>query len=412
LKATILSIGTELLFGQIVNTNTTYLSKQLQLLGIDVLYHFTVGDNEDRMRNAILRSFEETDLIITTGGLGPTQDDATKEIIAEVMNDKLELDQSVLDGIQSFFDRIGREMTENNKKQAYLPSRCEPFYNDVGTAPGFALENDGKIVIALPGPPREMTYMFQKSGLPYLESKTNSVIFYKILRMWGIGESQLETDLLPLIDVQTDPTLATYAKEGECSVRIASKRATLEEAKQAVAEMEANVMNIVGEFVYSDNDEDLQSVTLNALKTEGLKLATAESCTGGLFAKTMTDFAGSSAVLDRGWVTYSNEAKTDMLGVDADIIATKGAVSPEVAAQMATGALSKSNADISISVTGIAGPDGGSEEKPVGLAYIGIATKDGVHTYKYFSNNKGREWNRYNTMIYMCGKLLAQIKSL
>ena len=237
MKSVILSVGTELLFGQITNTNSVFLSQQLNMLGIDVMYHYTVGDNPQRLAEMIRQAFDDCDLIITTGGLGPTQDDLTKETATEVMHDQLILDETILKNMELYFQKLNRVMTENNKKQAYLPSRAVVFHNDAGTAPAFALEENGKTIICLPGPPREMTRLFELKVKPFLEEKSENVIYYKMIRTFGIGESMLETELKQWIDGQTDPTVATYAKEGEACFRIASKRKTLEKAKMAVEEM-------------------------------------------------------------------------------------------------------------------------------------------------------------------------------
>ena len=277
MKSAILSVGTELLFGQITNTNSVFLSQQLNYLGIDVMYHYTVGDNPKRLAEMIKQAFTDCDLIITTGGLGPTQDDLTKEIAAVVLHDELVLHEDLLKGLEDYFKRINREMTENNKKQAYLPSRALMFDNDAGTAPGFALEENGKIIICMPGPPREMTRMFERTVKPYLESKSESVIYYKMLRTFGIGESKLEADLEQWIDGQTDPTLATYAKEGEACLRITSKRKTLEEAKAAVEDMISKVNQKVGEFVYSYDDEEFYQVVGKKLIDQNISISCAES---------------------------------------------------------------------------------------------------------------------------------------
>lgn len=245
MKSAILSVGTELLFGQITNTNSVYLSQELNTMGIDVMYHYTVGDNPERLKEMIKQAFKDCDLIITSGGLGPTQDDLTKEIAAEVLHDNLVLHQPSLDWLKGYFKKLGRSMTENNLKQVYMPSRATVFDNDAGTAPGFALEENGKVIICMPGPPREMTRMFQVKAKPYLEGKSGAVIFYRMLRTFGLGESALEDAVKGLIDEQTDPTLATYAKEGEACLRIASKRATLEEAKDAVDQMVEKVKKLL-----------------------------------------------------------------------------------------------------------------------------------------------------------------------
>ena len=317
MKTAILSVGTEILFGQIVNTNTVYLSQQMNMLGFDVMYHYTVGDNPKRVEEMIDLAFQDCDLILTTGGLGPTQDDLTKEVACKALDDTLVMMDDVLEEITKYFKTLGREMTENNKKQAIMPSRATVFHNDAGTAPGFALEKDGKYIICMPGPPREMKRMFQKSVVPFLQSMIDGALYYRQIRFFGIGESMLETQLLDLIDNQTDPTLATYAKEGECSLRIASKRATEEDAEYAVDEMLEKVKERVGHYIYSCDDEELAQVVADRLMEQGLTLSSAESCTGGMFASTMTDIPGISQCFDRGLVTYSNQAKMEELGVSA-----------------------------------------------------------------------------------------------
>ncbi|MDR0853763.1 MAG: competence/damage-inducible protein A [Clostridiales Family XIII bacterium] len=383
ITATILSIGTELLFGQTVNTNAAEVSLELQALGIGVLYHHTVGDNPGRMREVLELSLKESDIVITTGGLGPTQDDITKELIAEVMGVGTEFNEEALTRMTEMFQRLGRKnFTENNKKQAYLPVGSTVFQNDEGTAPGFALRGStgsdfrGKVAIALPGPPREMRAMLKKDVIPYLAGLSDAALYQKNLRFYGVGESALETLLLPLIDGQTDPTIATYAKDGECIVRIASMRGTEAEAEAAVLEAVLKVKAIAGKYLYSSEGEELSEVVVRKLREKGLVLAAAESCTGGLFAKNVTDISGASAVFDRGFVTYSNEAKTELLGVPEAVIEEFGAVSRETAELMSEGALQNSAADIAIAVTGIAGPEGGTEEKPVGLCYISVSRND------------------------------------
>jgi nicotinamide-nucleotide amidase len=401
MKAVIISVGTELLFGQITNTNSVYLSQQLQLLGMDVLYHHTVGDNPERFRRMLKLFCEDCDLIVTTGGLGPTQDDLTKEILTEVMEDQLVLPQPSLDRIEGFFKRLNRPMTENNRKQAYLPSRAILFENAQGTAPGFALENKGKTAICLPGPPREMYAMFEGAARPYLEAKSNGVIYYKMLRTFALGESALETAIEDLIEAQTDPTLATYAKEGECSLRIASKRETAEEARKAVDDMQEIVNARIGKYVFSDRNEDLSAVVGRRLIEDGVSISCAESCTGGAFAAELSGTAGISAVFERGFVTYSNRSKTEELGVPAETIETYGAVSRETALAMAGGLAELSGSRIAISITGIMGPDGGSAEKPVGLAYIGCVFDGREICEEIRTRNVSRGWNRNYAVLSM-----------
>lgn len=409
MKTAILSVGTEILFGQIVNTNTVYLSQQMNMLGFDVMYHYTVGDNPKRVEEMIDLAFQDCDLILTTGGLGPTQDDLTKEVACKALDDTLVMMDDVLEEITKYFKTLGREMTENNKKQAIMPSRATVFHNDAGTAPGFALENEGKYIICMPGPPREMKRMFQKSVVPFLQSMIDGALYYRQIRFFGIGESMLETQLLDLIDNQTDPTLATYAKEGECSLRIASKRATEEEAEHAVDEMLEKVKERVGHYIYSCDDEELAQVVADRLMEQGLTLSSAESCTGGMFASTMTDIPGISQCFDRGLVTYSNQAKMEELGVSAGTLEKFGAVSEETALEMVEGLKRVSGSDVCISVTGIAGPGGGSEEKPVGLVYIGFSYGDKKICKKIQMRNVNRSWNRHYTLLCMLNVIYRNI---
>ena len=409
MKTAILSVGTEILFGQIVNTNTVYLSQQMNMLGFDVMYHYTVGDNPKRVEETIDLAFQDCDLILTTGGLGPTQDDLTKEVACKALDDTLVMMDDVLEEITKYFKTLGREMTENNKKQAIMPSRATVFHNDAGTAPGFALEKDGKYIICMPGPPREMKRMFQNSVVPFLQSMIDGALYYRQIRFFGIGESMLETQLLDLIDNQTDPTLATYAKEGECSLRIASKRATEEEAEHAVDEMLEKVKERVGHYIYSCDDEELAQVVADRLMEQGLTLSSAESCTGGMFASTMTDIPGISQCFDRGLVTYSNQAKMEERGVSAETLEKFGAVSEETALEMVEGLKSVSGSDVCISVTGIAGPGGGSEEKPVGLVYIGFSYGDKKICKKIQMRNVNRSWNRHYTLLCMLNVIYRNI---
>lgn len=402
MKAAILAVGTEILFGQIVNTNTVFLSRELNNLGIDVMYHYTVGDNAGRLSELIEDIFKDCDLIITTGGLGPTQDDITKETVADVMGDELVFNREAMDNIDKAFKLFGSNVTKNNEKQAWLPKHATVFQNRHGTAPGFALEMNGKCAICLPGPPREMKGLFKDCAHDYLAKKSDGkVIFYRLIRTIGLGESQMETDLMDLIDNQTDPTVATYAKEGESYLRIASKRETKEEAEVAVNEMLAKVKERIGDYIYSCDDEELKDVTCKLLLKKRISISCAESCTGGLFAKELTDYPGISEIFDRGIVTYSNNAKVDELGVSEETLAKFGAVSENTAGEMAAGLQAKSGSDLCISVTGIAGPGGCSNEKPVGLVYIGLAYKGEVTAIKKQYRRAGREWIRSRAVLSM-----------
>ena len=401
MKTSILAVGTELLFGQTVNTNAAYLSEKLNLMGFDVMYHFVVGDNPARLKEKLADAFTDTDLVILTGGLGPTQDDLTKEMVAEYMGVEMHLDERVVDDLNAIFAKRGGNMPENNMKQAYLPDGCTPFYNASGTAPGFALEKDGKVAICLPGPPREMKWLFENGVRDYLEKFMEKKMVYRVIRTIGIGESDLEMLLMPLIDGQTDPTIATYAKEGECTLRVASQRDSEEEASAAVDEMTERVRKLAGEYIYSLENEELNEVVVRILKEKGLTIASSESCTGGMFAAAITDVAGASDVISSSYVTYSNESKIKELGVPAETIERFGVVSKETAEAMAAGTKKRSGADIAVSITGFAGPESDPGHE-AGEAYIGYAVGDirghiEIHTSRNF-----RTWNRrYFTLIML-----------
>ena len=402
-RAAIISVGTELLMGEITNTNTVYLSQKLNDHGIDVLYHHTGGDKPARLSRVLADSLEDCDLIITTGGLGPTQDDMTKELVCAFFEDHLVMNEGWLDNLYKRYEKRGRRMTDNNRKQALLPSRSVLLFNEVGSAPGFVLRDPAgeKTICCLPGPPREMKWLYENKLSPLLAEQEGGVLCHRMLRTFGIGESSLETALLDLIDNQTDPTIATYAKEGECALRIASKRATAEEAEAAVEDMIGQVRERIGEFIYSYDDVDLVRVVADLLMERGLTISAAESCTGGMFGAAMTDVPGISAVFDRSLVTYSNEAKMQELGVSAETLEKFGAVSEETAREMAEGVRRVSGSDIGVSVTGIAGPDGGTEEKPVGTVWYGLAMDGRTVTKKTVWNTRSRRSNRNYAVLNM-----------
>lgn len=410
MRASILAVGTELLFGQTVNTNAAFLSEQLNHMGYDVMYHFVVGDNPARLKDKLAEAFADTDLVLLTGGLGPTQDDLTKETVAEFMGAGMYEDKQVTADLVAHFKARNRVMTENNLKQAYLPVGCVPFYNSSGTAPGFALEKDGKIAICFPGPPREMKHLWDCFVRDYLEQFTGKKMCYKIIRTIGIGESDLETMLLPLIDGQTDPTIATYAKEGECTFRVASQRDTMVEAEAAVDEMIAKINDICGEYIYSYDDEGLNEVVVHMLKEQGKWLSSAESATGGMFAKYVTDVSGASSVFDTSYVTYTNESKMRNLGVKAETIDKYSVSSPEVAIEMAEGVIRGTGSDYAVAITGNAGPDV-YEGQHAGLAFIGWAYngKSGAITVDTHINN--RAWNRNFFKLKMMQTVYMMLKS-
>ena len=401
MKCAVISVGTELLMGQITDTNAVYISRQLNMLGIDVLYRYTVGDNDGRLREILGLAAEDCDLIITTGGLGPTEDDMTKETVSDFLGEKLVEDEEAKHILMEMQQARKHRFTTNNYKQYLLPEHATVFQTEIGTAPGFAVEKNGTTVICLPGPPYEMTEMFRRCVYPYLAKQQDSVIYYKVLRIFGKGESLVETKLMDLIDAQTDPTIATYAKIAECSVRVASKRRTLEEAKNAVEAMVRKIRERLGDNIYSEEDEDLVQVVGRKLIDRHITISCAESCTGGLFAGNLTDVPGISEVFERGIVTYTCRAKIEELGVREDTLERETAVSPEVARQMAEGLQKKTGSDVCVSVTGIAGPGGGTPEKPVGLIYIGCRYQGKTLVKKLLTPNFSREWNRKYAVLMM-----------
>ncbi len=391
MKAEILAVGTELLMGQISNTNAQYISSKLPDVGIGVYYHSVVGDNSDRLQKNLKLALERCDVVITTGGLGPTQDDLTKETIAKVFGKKLVLHEESLNSIKDYFSKVGRKMTQNNEKQAYMPEDCIILKNNNGTAPGCIMENGSKVVIMLPGPPSEMKPMFDESVMPYFKKKSLYLIESKFLRVFGIGESAMETLIIDLIDGQTNPTIATYAKEGEVTLRVSAKVKAGENAETILNPVLDEIKKRTGDCLYSDTDQTLDAVCANLLLDKNITIATAESCTGGLVAETLTNYPGISKSFIGGAVTYANEAKEEILGVKAQTLAKYGAVSRETAAEMADGIRKRLDTDIGISITGIAGPGGGTIEKPVGLVYVGLSSKEGTITKELrLSGNRNR----------------------
>ena len=373
----ILSVGTELLLGNIVNSDARDLSRELSGLGLNVLYHSVVGDNPGRLRDAVALARTRADILITTGGLGPTCDDLTKQVLAECFGKRLLFHPECAGRIQRFFQRMGRKMTDNNLQQAYLPEGCDVLDNDWGTAPGCAFEADGTHVIMLPGPPSECLPMFRGRAVPYLARLSEGVIRSRTLRVFGRGESEVEALLRERMNELANPTLAPYAKEGEVELRITAKAASAAEANALIAPVEAEVRGVLGDFVYGADVSGLEQVVLDALRVRGFTLGTAESCTGGLIAKRLTDLPGASAVFKGGVVSYTNEVKAGVLGVSRTLLDEKGAVCAETARAMAEGARRVLGCDLALSVTGVAGPDSDERGNPVGLVYAALAAPDG-----------------------------------
>ena len=392
----LLCVGTELLLGNILNTDARDLSRELTALGLNVRYHSVVGDNPERLRAAVEVARGRADVIITTGGLGPTCDDLTKQTLAEAFGKKLVFHPECAETIRAFFARMGRKMTDNNLQQAYLPEGCTILDNAWGTAPGCAFESGGKRVVMLPGPPRECLPMFRERAMPWLAALSEGVIRSRTLRVFGMGESEVESLLRDRMNALTNPTLAPYAKEGEVELRITAKAASPEEAAALIAPVEAEVRALLGRKVYGADVSGLEQVVLDGLKARGLTMGTAESCTGGLIAKRMTDLPGSSAVLKGGVVSYTNEVKAGVLGVPQALLDEKGAVCAEVAEQMARGARRALGCDLAVSVTGVAGPDSDDRGNPVGLVYAALAAPDGVQVKELHLARavEGRFWVR------------------
>ena len=414
MKSEIIAVGTELLLGNIVNTNARYLSQKLADLGVDVFYHVVVGDNLQRLTATIKESLERSELIITSGGLGPTVDDLTKEGVAEALGLKLLPDEASIRKIEEMFKAMGRPMTQNNIKQGYIPEGAMILENNNGTAPGVLIEKNGKIVIMLPGPPKELYPMFEDKVMPYLRTKVHSTIRSRILRVIGIGESSAEDMLKDIFKNQTNPTIAPYAKDGEVHLRITAKTDTPEEAERLISQMEERVKVILGDNIYGYDEESLEEVVLKLLWDRKLTLSLAESCTGGLVSSRITDVPGASASLMYGVTSYSNESKIKLLGVEEETIRSYGAVSTQTAEEMAVGVKRIGSTDVGISITGIAGPDGGSAEKPVGLCYVGIAIGSTVKAYKlmFTGNRKRIKWNASSRALdYLRRELLFSNKN-
>lgn len=400
IKAEIIAVGTELLMGQIANTNAQYISEKLALCGISVLYHVVVGDNIERLRAVTQTAKERSDVIIFTGGLGPTDDDLTKETVCSVFGRKMLLHEESLEKMLKYISTWTREtMPKNNIKQAYLPEGCMIVENNNGTAPGCIIEEENHTVILLPGPPKENRPMVEETVLPYLRKKTAVGLYSRVLRLCGIGESAAALIIDDLIKNQSNPTIAPYAKDAEVTLRITAMAKSEEEAQEIMLPTVQSIYARLGEYIYAEGDDESMEKTVVRLLAEKKKtLATAESCTGGLIGQTITSVSGASEVFGFGFVTYANEAKEKILGVKSETLEKFGAVSAETAVQMAMGARKASGADIAVSVTGIAGPGGGSDEKPVGLVYIGISTEDETKAHKFnFSGN--REKIRLRTCI-------------
>lgn len=379
--AEIIAIGTELLMGQIVNADAQILSRRLQSLGISVYYHTTVGDNPQRMRETIALALSRSDIVITTGGLGPTQDDLSKEIVAAHFGLPMEFDEKSWAEIQAYFARLNRACPENNRRQAMFARGCRILPNACGTAPGCMIERDGKIVVQLPGPPSEMTEMFDRQVYPYLAKMTGGCIASRYVRIYGLGESDVAQRCAAWIEGDGEVTVAPYCSMGECQLRVTARGESEEAALQKLMPVVEEICAALGDRVYDvadHSDGSMEEVVGRLLTERGLTVATAESCTGGMVAARLVNYPGISSALGEAHVTYANEAKVKYCGVKEETLARFGAVSEETAREMAQGLRERSGVDIAVATTGVAGPGGGTAEKPVGLVYVACADACGV----------------------------------
>jgi len=393
----IISVGTELLLGDILNTNARFLSVELAALGISVLRQSTVGDNPERLAELFTDALSRSDILIASGGLGPTADDITKEVCCKVMGFELVIDDEILAGIESYFITKNITMPESNKKQAFVPLNGTVFRNKNGTAPGIACEKAGKCIILLPGPPRELVPMFNNDVKPFLSKYSDGVIISHTVRTFGIGESamaELADDLL----WNENPTVAPYAKDGESLLRVTARAKTAEQAEELCSPVIRKILDRLGTYIYGIDVDSLQQRVVELLTEKGLKVAIAESCTAGYTAKRLTEISGASQVFDCGIISYSNEIKINLLGVSAETLEKYGAVSEQTAIEMAKGVRTLSGADIGIGITGIAGPQSDESRKPAGLSFIALSDVNNVSVEKLETGRTNdREYNRYVT---------------
>ncbi|MBE3570546.1 MAG: competence/damage-inducible protein A [Bacillales bacterium] len=407
MNAEIIAVGSELLLGQIVNTNAQFLSRHLAEMGVNVFYQTVVGDNSSRLLSTIQKAEERADLILFTGGLGPTRDDLTKETIAAHLGKKLVLNDEAFKGIRQYFLKTGREMTENNKKQALVLEDCLVLPNENGMAPGMFVKSKNKYYMLLPGPPKEMQPMFEKYGRPAIwnELDHHESIISRVLRFFGIGESQLETEIEDMIINQANPTIAPLAGDGEVTIRLTAKHRSKETANEMIDKVEKEILNRVGEYFYGYDQTTIAARLVQKLKQQNKTIACAESLTGGLFQSMITAVAGASAVLKGGIVCYTNEAKERLVDVSKKTLDTFGAVSEQCAKELAENVRKKLEADIGISFTGVAGPDS-LEENPPGTVWIGISEKGKESKAVLLKLAGDRNQIRNRTAKYGCHFLL------
>lgn len=383
----IICVGTELLLGNIVNTNAAYLSQKCAGLGLSCYHQSVVGDNAERLSQAVRLAMGRSDIVILSGGLGPTEDDLTKEVVASVMGRELILDEPSKKKIDDFFKERGMEATQNNWKQALVPKGAIILENHNGTAPGVILQEEKAVVVLLPGPPLELVPMFEESVIPYLKELQPGVIFSRTVKICGVSESKVEDQIRDLIDAQGNPTLATYAKTGEVHIRVTAQAENEKEAKKLIKPIVKELKTRFGYDIYStEEDITLEQAVVDLLMANNLTVTCAESCTGGMLSARLINIPGVSEAYKSGYVTYSNKAKRKILGVKKSTLEKHGAVSKQTAEEMAKGAAFITKADVAVAITGIAGPDGGTQEKPVGLVYIACNVKGKVTVAQFRFN--------------------------
>ena len=413
LRAEIVSVGTELLLGQIVDTDAAYLARVLSQYGVSVYRRVTIGDNHDRLLAVLREAVEQNDVVFTIGGLGPTMDDISRETLAEAMGDTLHMDEGIADGLRQFFAKRGMSVLESNLRQAYVPDHGRAIPNPNGTAPGILIEMGGKTGIALPGPPNEFVPMVDNQIVPWLAERTGGrTIRSRVLRVCGMGESVAEDRLKDLMASEA-PTVAPYAKTGEVHLRVTARESSAEAADALIEPMVARIIERLGDHVYAFDDETLEAAVVKLLTKSKLTVAVAESCTGGLLGSRITDVPGSSTAVLGGAITYTNAAKTDLAAVPADLIAAHGAVSPEVACAMADGIRRRFGADYGIGITGVAGPDGGTAEKPAGLVYVAVADPEGAEAERclFFGQRKDVRWRAtQSALAQLRTRVLARVR--
>ncbi|MCM1088687.1 MAG: competence/damage-inducible protein A [Muribaculaceae bacterium] len=386
----IISVGTEILLGNIVNTNAAYLAEKCAGIGLSCYYQDVVGDNEERLSSVLQTALSRSDVLLLSGGLGPTQDDLTKETAAKALGRGLYLHEPSKEAIATFFQDRGMEITENNWKQAMVPEGCTVIENPNGTAPGIIIEENGKHIILMPGPPGEMIPMFENAVMPYLSALVPGIIYSQTVKICGVGESKVESMVEDMINTQSNPTIATYAKTGEVHLRVTASAENEKEAKKLLKPFVKELKGRFGNHIYSTQEEvTLEKAVVDLLCANHLTVSTVESCTGGMLSARLINVPGVSEVYKTGYITYSNKSKRKILGIKKSLLEKHGAVSPEIAKEMAKGAALFTKADVTVGITGLAGPEGGSEEKPVGLVYIACSVCGRITVQEYhFSGSR------------------------